>query len=79
MRIILMTAAALFLGGVAVHPPQASAKPPGRTAVCHRPPDNPDNVQILLLPEAAVQAHLNHGDVLYDEDYACLPPPPPPL
>ena len=75
MRIILMTAAALFLGGVAVHPPQASAKPPGRTAVCHRPPDNPDNVQILLLPEAAVQAHLNHGDVLYI-DGSCTGPDP---
>src|SRR5687768_11999237 len=33
-----------------------------RVLVCHVPPGNPSNAQSLSLPEAAVQAHLAHGD-----------------
>ena len=35
-----------------------------KTTLCHRPPGNPDNAQTLVVGNAAVAAHLAHGDSL---------------
>lgn len=32
--------------------------------ICHRPPDNPENVQTITIGSNAVPAHLAHGDTL---------------
>ena len=33
--------------------------------LCHHPPGNPDNHQMIVVGEAAVPAHLAHGDHLH--------------
>src|SRR5947207_2171853 len=38
----------------------------GKTAICHIPPGNPSKARVLYLPEAAINAHLEHGDTLGD-------------
>jgi hypothetical protein len=38
-----------------------------KTTICHIPPDDPDNVQIMELPEKAAANHIaEHGDELYN-------------
>ena len=55
-----MIAVAVVLGMLG----QAAAEDAGaKTAVCHAPPGNPANAHTLQLPEAAIAAHLRHGDV----------------
>jgi len=40
-----------------------------KVTLCHKPPGNTENAQTLIVPRSAVQAHLDHGDVLgYCED-----------
>lgn len=41
-----------------------------KVVICHMPPGNPDNRHTITVSEAAVEAHLAHGDVLgeCDED-----------
>ena len=73
MRIILLMATALFLGGVAVHTPAANAQPPGFEPVCHVPPGHPELARTLMLPPAGVAAHRMHGDQLGE----CGGTPPP--
>lgn len=34
----------------------------GKTAVCHRPPDNPSNVRLISISTNAVADHMAHGD-----------------
>ncbi len=34
--------------------------------ICHYPPGNPSNVQIIIVGDAALPAHLAHGDKLQD-------------
>jgi hypothetical protein len=36
----------------------------GKTVICHVPPDNPDNRHTISIGDAAVPAHLAHGDCL---------------
>jgi hypothetical protein len=36
----------------------------GQITICHRPPGNPQAAQTITVPQAALQAHLNHGDTL---------------
>jgi hypothetical protein len=38
--------------------------PPGKTVVCHVPPGNPGNAHTIIVGNAAVPAHLAHGDYL---------------
>lgn len=38
--------------------------PPGKTVVCHIPPGNPGNEHTIIVGDAAVPAHLAHGDHL---------------
>ena len=35
-----------------------------KVEICHIPPGNPENFQILNVSQKAVQAHLAHGDIL---------------
>ncbi len=35
-----------------------------KVTICHIPPGNPNNKQTLSINESALQAHINHGDVL---------------
>lgn len=36
--------------------------------ICHIPPGNPENVQILSIASSAVQKHIDrHGDLILDE------------
>jgi len=37
---------------------------PAKPLVCHLPPGNPDNGHVLSVSEAALPAHLDHGDCL---------------
>ena len=39
-----------------------------KVQVCHFPPGNPDNFQIICISESALPAHLAHGDNLYGEE-----------
>lgn len=36
----------------------------GRIEICHIPPGNPDNAHTIVINEAALAAHLAHGDFL---------------
>jgi hypothetical protein len=43
----------------------AKAAPEGKVDICHIPPDDPENVQILSISENAAQKHIDrHGDFL---------------
>lgn len=33
-----------------------------KVQICHRPPENPDNVQLISISEKALPSHLAHGD-----------------
>jgi hypothetical protein len=39
-----------------------------KVTICHIPPGNPENVQILSIASSAVQKHIDrHGDLILDE------------
>jgi hypothetical protein len=40
-----------------------------KLTICHRPPDNPDNYQTIIIKRSALQDHLSHGDL----ECACDP------
>jgi len=40
----------------------AFAVPADKLEICHRPPDNPDNVRIITISRNALATHLAHGD-----------------
>jgi hypothetical protein len=42
----------------------ANGKDHGKTTICHMPPGNPANAHTLSIGDAAVPAHLAHGDKL---------------
>jgi len=44
-------------------PALARAVPEGKVQVCHVPPSNPGNYHTITIPEAALKAHLAHGDL----------------
>jgi hypothetical protein len=51
----------------AVKPASGSSGPgggAGKVTICHIPPGNPDNTHTIVVGAAAVDAHLDHGDVL---------------
>ncbi len=56
----LLVTATLALGIGDAH----AAKNDKKVAVCHAPPGNPANVHTITVGEAAVSAHLGHGDQL---------------
>jgi hypothetical protein len=58
MKLFVCAFASLFI----VFSTHAAA--PAKVAVCHVPPGNPANAHVLRLPQAAVKAHLAHGDKL---------------
>lgn len=45
-------------------PPPDTPQPPVKVTICHRPPGNPDKAKTITVGEAAVDAHLAHGDTL---------------
>ena len=45
-------------------PPPDTPQPPVKITICHRPPGNPDKAKTITVGEAAVDAHLAHGDTL---------------
>ena len=50
--------------------------------ICHHPPGSPSNIQTIVVGNAAVPAHLSHGDTLGACPDSCPPPtscPPPPV
>src|SRR2546429_1478794 len=59
LRTRTMCAAFLVFAAIALIPQVAAA-----TTVpwCHRPPGNPANAHVINIPEAAVAAHIMHGD-----------------
>src|SRR5919106_5182769 len=54
-------AVALVLGFV--RPALVNGGPPLKVDVCHIPPDNPNNFHTSTIPETALPAHLDHGDL----------------
>ena len=67
-RVIVVMVSVLLLswGSFANFNPAFAATPEDKLSVCHIPPDNPENVQTLSIPENALQDHLDHGDVLVE-------------
>ncbi len=60
-RFLLMAGCTLALGGVRV----AAAAPGPKVTICHFPPGNPANVQVITVGAPAVPAHIaNHNDVV---------------
>lgn len=51
--------AAMLCGAIGVN-----AQGVAKHAICHVPPGNPAKARTLMLPEPAIQAHLDHGDTL---------------
>jgi hypothetical protein len=85
----------LAANGCSVNAPDPRACDPAdtkKTTVCHVPPGNPDNAHTICVGNAAVPAHLDHGDFLgtcacdteepdagiITEPVDGAPPPPPP-
>lgn len=64
---VLVVTVGLVLGSVAL------AAPVKRVTLCHFPPGNPDNAQVITVGEPAVEAHVaNHNDaVCADDDSDC--------
>ncbi len=60
---LVMIVLAIAIVGAAISALLAQG-PPERVTLCHKPPDNPENAQTLIVPSAAVEAHLAHGDTL---------------
>lgn len=58
-------ALALSTSGGAVNDPEH------KVDVCHIPPGNPANAHMINVDQAAVPAHLAHGDTLGDETGGC--------
>lgn len=52
-----------------------AASADGRTAVCHRTNSAEKPFVVVQLPQAAVAAHLDHGDTLHSETHGCEQPP----
>jgi hypothetical protein len=53
--------------GCTVNAPDPRACDPAdtkKTTICHIPPGNPDNAHTICVGNAAVPAHLDHGDFL---------------
>lgn len=47
---------------VSVRPVSAIVNPGGKVDICHVPPGNPENAHLISIGQAAVRAHLAHGD-----------------
>ena len=62
MRTSLLVLAACVLATFTFLEPALAA--PAKVTICHLPPGNPTNVQTITVGEAAVPAHLAHGDML---------------
>lgn len=47
-----------------------------KTTICHVPPGNPDNAHTLCVGNAAVRAHVDHGDSIGAcvSEQPCMPP-----
>ena len=56
----------LFVFSFSSHSKRPALKCPkagkNKVVVCHMPPGEPENEQIISVGKNAVQAHLNHGD-----------------
>jgi hypothetical protein len=55
MRRALITVVAVTLFAI-------SGSGADKVAICHIPPDNPQNAHTIRVAQPAVQAHLDHGD-----------------
>jgi hypothetical protein len=54
---------ALLMASLAWVQPGAKAQGQDKATVCHIPPRNPANAHTIVVGEAAVPAHLAHGDL----------------
>jgi len=53
---------ALILSSLLAATPAVAKPPADKVAICHVPPGNPDAAHTIHVGEAAVKAHLDHGD-----------------
>jgi Putative metal-binding motif len=69
---ILMGLSPLVLGlgmlAMGVLPPSTLGATSDKVQVCHHPPDNPSNFQIITVDPAAVADHIAHGDTLVEPE-----------
>ena len=50
-----------------------SAAAADKVVICHFPPGNPSNVQIIEVAESALDAHFAHGDAPFHvEEQRCI-------
>jgi len=67
--ILVSTAVLVFLGTVLL-----SAGPEPKITICHVPPGNPANVQMITIPQSAWPAHQAHsgtlpnGELIWDSE-----------
>ena len=65
--ILVSTAVLVFLGTMLL-----TAGPEPKITICHVPPGNPENIQVITIGESAWPAHQTHsgilpnGDVIWD-------------
>jgi hypothetical protein len=62
----------LFLLLLLVATAFAILDPSGKVSICHVPPGNPDNVHLISVAQAAVPAHVAHGDFRPDKEGQCI-------
>jgi len=65
---LLLVAAFVAVSG---NPVQAGED---KVEICHYPPGNPENVQVISVGATAVPAHEAHGDVLFSHGVPCPAP-----
>ena len=63
-RIVMVGSLTVLVGSVGLGIAYGDTAP--KVAICHLPPGNPTNVQLITVGAPAVPAHLAHGDLLAD-------------
>jgi hypothetical protein len=62
-RVLLTGSFAVLVGSVGI--PMANASTDSKVTICHVPPGNPSNIQLITVGAPAVPAHVaNHGDAV---------------
>ena len=64
LRFVVFTGLALFMTVFGLGGQASVGAQEGKVTICHLPPGNPSNAQIITVSASAVRAHLAHGDTI---------------